>query len=525
MKKPVFVTGEEAAAMIESGKTIATIGMTLVSASETILKALEKRFLETGAPNNLTLMHSCGQSDRDRGIQHFAHEGMLARIIGGHWGLQPKIMDLIARNKILAYNFPQGQFAQLYRSMAGGEPGKITKVGLGTFIDPRLDGGKMNEITKNAPDLVDVVTIDGEEYMRYKPIPIDYCIIRGTRIDENGNLSTEEEAMNLEVFSAVMACKKFGGKVIAQAKYKVAANTIHCKQVTVPGVFIDAAVICPDPEVDHRQTHSFAFNPAYCGNIRTPDDSGDTLPLTVRKVIGRRAMMELSKNDILNVGTGIPNDVVGPIISEEGISDDVTITVESGIYGVVPMGGIDFGIAKNNFALMRHDDQFDFYNGQGVDVTFMGAGQVDKDGNVNATRLGPNPTGAGGFIDITTNAKHIVFCSTFTGKGLEVSFEGGKVTIIKEGSLIKFVNKLQQISYNGVIARNKGQKMHYVTERAVFELTPEGLVLTEIANGIDLQTQILDLMEFKPIISENLKTIDSCIYKADGPYGLKNMLK
>ena len=525
MKKPVFVTGEEAAAMIESGKTIATIGMTLVSASETILKALEKRFLETGAPNNLTLMHSCGQSDRDRGIQHFAHEGMLARIIGGHWGLQPKIMDLIARNKILAYNFPQGQFAQLYRSMAGGEPGKITKVGLGTFIDPRLDGGKMNEITKNAPDLVDVVTIDGEEYMRYKPIPIDYCIIRGTRIDENGNLSTEEEAMNLEVFSAVMACKKFGGKVIAQAKYKVAANSIHCKQVTVPGVFIDAAVICPDPEVDHRQTQSFAFNPAYCGNIRTPDDSGDTLPLTVRKVIGRRAMMELSKNDILNVGTGIPNDVVGPIIAEEGISDDVTITVESGIYGGVPMGGIDFGIAKNNFALMRHDDQFDFYNGQGVDVTFMGAGQVDKDGNVNATRLGPNPTGAGGFIDITTNAKHIVFCSTFTGKGLEVSFEGGKVTILKEGSLIKFVNKLQQISYNGVIARNKGQKMHYVTERAVFELTPEGLVLTEIANGIDLQTQILDLMEFKPIISENLKTIDSCIYKADGPYGLKNMLK
>lgn len=524
MRRPVFVTGEEAAAMIESGKTIATIGMTLVSASETILKALEKRYLETGEPNNLTLMHSCGQSDRDRGIQHFAHEGMLGRIIGGHWGLQPKIMDLIARNKLLAYNFPQGQFAQLYRSMAGGEPGKITKVGLGTFIDPRLDGGKMNEITKNAPDLVDVVTIDGEEYMRYKPIPIDYCIIRGTRIDENGNLSTEEEAMNLEVFSAVMACKKYGGKVIAQAKYKVAANSIHCKQVTVPGVFIDAAVICPDPEEDHRQTHSFAFNPAYCGDIRTPSGGNDVLPLSVRKVIGRRAMMELSRNDILNVGTGIPNDVVGPIIAEEGISDDVTITVESGIYGGVPMGGIDFGIAKNNFALMRHDDQFDFYNGQGVDVTFMGAGQVDKDGNVNATRLGPNPTGAGGFIDITTNAKHIVFCSTFTGKGLEVSFEGGKVTIVKEGSLIKFVNQLQQISYNGIIARNKGQKMHYVTERAVFELTPDGLVLTEIANGIDLQTQILDLMEFKPIISENLKVIDPRIYNADGPYGLKDLL-
>ncbi len=525
MRKPVFMSGEEAAGMIESGTTIATIGMTLVSASETILKALEKRFLETGEPRNLTLMHSCGQSDRDRGIQHFAHEGMLGRIIGGHWGLQPKIMKLISENKLLAYNFPQGQFAQLYRSMAGGEPGKITKVGLGTFIDPRNEGGKMNERTKEAPDLIDVVEIGGEEYLRYQPIPMDYCIIRGTRIDENGNLSTEEEAMSLEVFSAVMACRKFGGKVIAQAKYKVKAGSIHCKQVTIPGVFIDAAVICPEPEADHRQTHSFAFHPAYCGDIRTPEEADETLPLTVRKVIGRRAMMELGKNDILNVGTGIPNDVVGPIIAEEGISDEVTITVESGVYGGVPMGGIDFGIAKNNFALVRHDDQFDFYNGQGVDVTFMGAGQVDEDGSVNATRLGPNPTGAGGFIDITTNAKHVVFCSTFTGKGLECSFEGGKVTVLKEGALIKFVNRLQQVSYNGLIARKKGQNMHYVTERAVFELTEEGLLLTEIAKGIDLQTQILDLMEFKPLISENLKTIDPVIYRQDGPFGLKGMLR
>ena len=432
-------------------------------------------------------------------------------------------MQLIAENKILAYNFPQGQFAQLYRSMAGGEPGKITKVGLGTFIVPRLDGGKMNEITKNAPDLIDIVTVEGEEYLRYKPIPIDYCIIRGTRIDENGNFSTEEETMNLEVFSAVMACKKFGGKVIAQAKYKVKAGTIHCKQVTIPGVFIDAAVVCPDPETDHRQTHSFAFHPAYCGDIRMPKNESEALPLMVRKVIGRRAMMELSENDILNVGTGIPNDVVGPIIAEEGITDDVTITVESGIYGGVPMGGIDFGIAKNNFALIRHDDQFDVYNGQGVDVTFMGAGQIDADGNVNATRLGPNPTGAGGFIDITTNAKHVVFCSTFTGKGLDCTFDGGKLTIVREGSLIKFVRRLQQVSYNGKFAREKGQKMHYATERAVFELTKDGLILTESANGVDLQTQILDLMEFRPVISKNLRIIDPCIYQ-NGPFGLKQYL-
>ncbi|MCI9480255.1 MAG: acyl CoA:acetate/3-ketoacid CoA transferase [Lachnospiraceae bacterium] len=524
MRKPVFITGREAAEMIRDDCTVATIGMTLVSASETILKAIESRFLETGHPSRLTLVHSCGQSDRDRGIQHFAHEGMLRRIIGGHWGLQPRMMELIADNKILAYNLPQGQFAQLYRSMAGGEPGKITKVGLGTFVDPRQDGGKMNEITKDAPDIVDLVQIDGEEYMRYKPIPLDYCIIRGTCVDELGNLTTDEEAMQLEVLPAVLACQKYGGKVIAQAKYKVRSGSLHCKQVTVPGVFIDAVVMCPDPEEDHRQTHSFAFDPAYCGNVKTPVSSLEELPMSLRKAIGRRALMELKENDILNVGTGIPNDVIGPILAEEGASEEVTITVESGIYGGIPMGGIDFGIAKNQYALLRHDDQFDFYNGAGVDVTFMGAGEMDASGNVNATRLGSTPTGAGGFIDITTNAKHVVFCSSFTAKGLVCSFEGGRLHIRQEGSVIKFVKKVKQISYNGEIARKKGQRMHYVTERAVFELRPEGLTLTEIAPGIDLRTQVLDLMEFEPLVSPDLRLMNPDIFKESGTFGLKNIL-
>ena len=525
MKQPTFISAKEAAAMIESGSTIATIGMTLVSASESILKALEERFLQENRPQGLTLVHSCGQSDRDRGIQHFAHEGMLHRIIGGHWGLQPKMMELISQNKILAYCIPQGQFAQLYRSMAGGEPGKITKVGLGTFVDPRMEGGKMNELTKSAPDISDIVTIDGEEYMRYRPIPLDYVTIRGTAVDEMGNLTTDEESMSLEVFSAVMACKKYGGKVIAQAKYKVQNGQLHCKRVTVPGVFIDAVVMCENPEIDHRQTHSFAFDPAYCGDIKVPITNSDVLPLTVRKLIGRRALMELSANDVLNVGTGIPNDVVGPIISEEGIGEDVTITVESGIYGGIPLGGVDFGIAKNNFALFRHDDQFDYYNGAGVDITCMGAGQVDPAGNVNATKLGPMPTGAGGFIDITTNAKHVVFCSTFTGKGLKCEFTDGRLNIVQEGSLIKFVKKVDQISYNGQIARDKKQKMHYVTERAVFELCPEGLVLTEIAPGIDLKKQVLDLMEFEPIISPNLKEMKAELFCGNGPFGLKDLIR
>ena len=519
------MSADEAANLITNNSTVTTIGMSLISASESILKALEKKFLATGSPNQLTLLHSGGQSDRDRGIQHFAHEGMLHTIIGGHWGLMPKIMDLISSNKILAYNIPQGQFAHLYRSMAAGEPGKISKVGLGTYIDPRQDGGKMNSRTKEQPDIIEVVTIGEEEYLRYKPIPIDFCIIRGTRIDEFGNLSTDEEGVMLEVLPAVLACKRYGGKVIAQAKYKVAGNSIHCKQVTVPGVFIDAAVMCENPEEDHRQTHSFAFNPAYCGDIRTPHDGkAEGLPISVRKAIGRRAMMEMSMDDIINVGTGIPNDVIGPIIDEEDVADDVTITVESGVYGGTPMGGVDFGVAKNNFALVRHDDQFDFYDGMGVDITFMGAGEVDKKGNVNATLLGSKPTGSGGFIDITSNAKHVVFCMTLTGKGLVCSFEDSKLNIDMEGKLPKFVNKIAQISFNADNAVAKGQKVHYVTERAVFELTKDGIMLTEAAEGIDLDSQILALMEFKPLISKSLKRINRSVFSNDYPFGLKEYL-
>ena len=525
MRKPKFVTAKEAVDMIQSGSTIATIAMTLVSASETVLKEIERRFLEEGTPRDLTVVHSCGQSDLDRGIQHFAHEGLLHRIIGGHWGLQPKIMEMISKNQVLAYNIPQGQFAQLYRSMACGGPGKISKVGLGTFIDPRLGGGKMNELTQNEPELFDVLLIDGEEYLRYKPIPLDYVLIRGTRIDEDGNLSTEEECMKLEVLPAVFAAKRFGGKVIAQAKYKVKSGTIPPKEVTVPGVFIDAVVMCDNPEEDHRMSHSFFMNPAYSGQIREPDSAPPPAPLGVRKVIGRRAAMEISMDDIINVGTGIPNDVIGSVIAEECVSDCVALTVESGIYGGLPLGGPDFGIAKNCFALIRHDDQFDFYDGAGVDVTFMGAGEIDAEGNVNSTRLGPKPTGAGGFIDITTNAKHVVFCSTFTGKGLKCSFCDNRLHIDQEGSLIKCVKKVQQISYNAKIAREKRQKMHFVTERCVFTLDPdEGLVLTEIAEGIDLERDIFALMEFRPKVAKELKTMPSSLF-GEGAFGLLEYMK
>jgi len=507
-----FITPEQAVALIPDESTIYFVGMTLSGAAESILKEIEKRFLTTGKPNSITYMHACGQSDRIDGSNHLAHEGLVTKIIGSHWGLAPRWMDMIDQNKLVAYCLPQGQMTHLVRAMSCGSPGILSKIGLGTFIDPRIEGGKMNAKTKTLPDLTEVITLHGEEYIYYKEIPIDVTIIRGTTADTMGNLTIEEEAMKLEMLPAVLAARRFGGKVIAQVKRVAELGTLHPKEVVVPGVFIDAIVVCDNPDVDHRQTSSWVFDPAYSGDLREPETLITPLPMDIRKIIGRRGALELTRGDVINLGTGIPNDVISGIVAEEGFSKDVVITVESGIYGGLSAGGIDFGIGKNLLAMIEHDKQFDYYNGIGVDITFMGAGQMDKHGNVNSTKLGPKPTGAGGFIDITSTAKHVVFLSQFTASGLEVSFDNKKVSIKSEGKVKKLVDQVSQISYNGEIARAKGQKMHYVTERAVFELRAEGPVLIEIAPGIDLQKDILNQMEFAPLISEDLKEIPSFIY-------------
>lgn len=518
-----FITAEQATEFVKDKTTICPIGMTLVSASEAILKALEASFLESGHPSGLTLLHSCGQSDRKDGIQHFAHEGMVTRIIGSHWGLQPRWMEMIANNQVDAYCLPQGQIAQLYRSMACGLPGKMSKVGLGTFVDPRIEGGKMNDRTKSLEDIVEIMDYHGDEYMFYKQIPIDVCIIRGTQCDEMGNMTTDEEAMKLEVLAGVMAAKRFGGKVIAQVKRVVQNGTINPKNVTVPGVFVDGIVVCENPDTDHRQTSSWIFDPSYCGQARVPMNAIAPLSMSVRKLIGRRAIQEVYPGCVVNLGTGIPNDVIGSISNEEMLNDDIMITVESGIYGGVQAGGIDFGIGQNLYAMIGHHEQMDYYNGAGVDVTFMGFGELDGEGNVNATKMGPRCTGCGGFIDITQNAKKVVFCGTFTASGCEFSFEDNRLTILKEGQIRKMVSRVAQYSFNGKISRNKGQQVYIVTERAVFKLVNEGVMLIEVAPGIDIKAQILNLMDFEPIISPDLKIMDLELFNI-GTAGLKQKI-
>lgn len=525
MRIPEFITAKEAAEMIENGSTLSTIGMTMISASESILKAIEQRFLTTGEPNNLTLFHTCGQSDRVKGLAHLAHEGLLFRLIGGHWGLCPPLMKLISENAVEAFNLPQGQMANMFHSMALREPGKISKIGLGTFIDPRIEGGKMNQRTRDGGhEVVDIVRIDDEEYIRYREVPIDTLIIRGTCADEMGNISTEEEPMLLEVLPAVMAAKRFGGKVICQVKRIVKKGSISPKMVTVPGVLVDAVVLCDNPYEDHRQTSSWYYDPSYSGQGWAPEGGQNLVPFSIRKAIGRRASMLLKAGSIINVGTGIPNDVFGSILAEENVSDQITITVESGIYGGVPAGGIDFGISRNAAALIPHDRQFEYYNGSGIDFTFMGAGEMDAEGNVNATRMGPVASGAGGFIDITSTAKNVVFCSTFTGKGLQTEFGDDGLKIVQEGSIRKMVKKVQQISYNGKLAAQRGQNMYFVTERAVFRLTENGPELIEIAKGIDLERDVLSQMDFKPLIASDLGETPVNIY-GEEPFGLAGIIE
>ena len=511
-----FVTPEQVAAGIKDGSTVCTIGMTLVSASESNLKAIEKSFLETGHPCSLTLLHSCGQSDRARGIQHLAHEGLVTRIIGSHWGLQPRWMDMIANNQVEAYCLPQGQIAQLYRSMACGLPGKMSKVGLGTFIDPRVEGGKMNDRTKPLPDISEVIEIHGEEYMFYHEVPIDVCLIRGTVCDEMGNLTTTDEAMKLEVFNAVLATKRYGGKVVAQVREVAETGTINPKDVTVPGVFIDEVVVCPNPEEDHRMTSSIYFDPSYVGKLRVPQSAVEPAPFNERKFIARRGCEELYPGCVVNLGTGIPNDMVGRVCAEESLSDKVMITVESGIYGGVQLGGIDFGIGQNLLAMVSHPEQFDYYDGAGVDVTYMGMGELDGDGNVNSTKMGPRCAGAGGFVDITQNAKKICFMGTFSSvKDTDIRLENGRLNIVKDSNVVKFVPEVEQITFSGDYARETGQEVLYITARAVFRLTDQGLTLVEVAPGAELERDIYPLMGFRPAVAADLKEMDPRIFRPE----------
>jgi propionate CoA-transferase len=516
---PRVVTAEQFASLVADGDTLLIGGSGAGhSVPDTLIGAIGKRFKAEGRPRNLTTVHPVGLGDRaNRGIGHLAHAGLLKRVVCGTLVDSPPVERMAAANEIEAYTLPQGCLSQLTREMAAGRPGLVTHVGLDTFVDPRHGGGKQSEKAKD--DLVDLIQIGGKDYLHFKPFHVDIALIRGTTADEDGNITMEHEAVFGEMISMAQAARRAGGLVVAQVKRMALAGTLPPKQVKVPGMLVDLIVV--DPE--QTQTFFTVHDPAYAGEMKVPLTSIAALPFSVRKVVARRAALELFPGAICNLGSGISTGIAS-IAAEEKSLDAVVLTNEQGLIGGAPATGNEPGAGRNYQAMVDQPYQFDFYDGGGLDLAFLSFAEVDAGCNVNVSRFGDRIVGPGGFINISQNAKTMIFSGTFTAGGLAIAWPGGRTEIKKDGAEKKFVRAVEQITYSGPLAAKNGQRALYVTERAVFTRNAAGrLELIEIAPGVDLARDIVAQMQFAPDISPSLKEMDARIFRPD-PMGLADII-
>ena len=516
--KSKIVTPEQAIGLIHDGDTLVCSGFGVVGVPDELLLALQQRFEATQSPRDLTLIFGGGPGDgKDQGLNRIALDGLVRRAIGGHWGLVPRLGAMATENRIEAWNLPLGVISHLYRDIAAGLPGNLSRVGLGTFVDPRLQGGKVN--ARTTEELVSVTELAGQELLFYRVPKPQVAFIRASISDPDGNLSIEREALTQDTLAIAMAVKNAGGIVIAQVEYLCERGSLPARQVKVPGILVDC-VVQARPEY-HMQTYGTGYHPALSGQMRVPLDALPPMPFNERKIIARRAAFELMPNAVVNLGIGMPEGVAD-IANEERLLSYMTLTAEPGVVGGVPGSGLNFGSSTNATAQLAMNQQFDFYDGGGLDLAVLGLAECDARGNINVSRFGPKLAGAGGFINITQNSRTVVFIGTFSAGGLKVAVQDGQLAILQEGKHRKFVEAIEQVTFSGEYAASLGKRVLYVTERCVFTLTPDGLELTEIAPGIDLERDILAQMAFRPIVRQPV-LMDARIFRPE-PMGLKDSL-
>lgn len=506
-----YITAKEAALLVNDFDTVGIAAQGLAGWPDEIGEAMADRYKEEGHPASLKIKQACHTGDwKQRGTTRFGIKGMVRSWTGAHIGGSTKMCQLALEEEIATYALPQGVIINLWREIAAHRPGLITKVGIGTYIDPRIEGGKMNEAARKSEDIVRILNIDNEDYLFFPTFPVNVCILRGTTADENGNVSMEREMFLNEGYSLAAATRNTGGIVIVQVEYKVKNGAIKPKDVIIPGALVDYVVVATKEEASW-QTEGRYYSPAFSGEHRVPTGSMPVLALDEKKIVARRCARELKSGMIVNLGVGMPANVAS-IAAEEDCIDKITLTVEGGSFGGVPAAKPDFGAVYNSEAIIPHNQMFDFYDGGGLDLAVLGLAQVDEDGNLNVSKFGPKFMGPGGFINISQASKKVVFCGSFM-VGAKTKVEDGKLIIVKEGTEKKFMKKVDQITFSGKTAAANNKTVLYVTERCVFKLTKDGMELIEVAPGIDVEKDILANMEFKPLVSKDLKTMDEEIFK------------